>query len=247
MKIWKYSLILLCLFNMTGCHKEHSKNKTHQLLQVGVCSDYPPFAYSKQGKLVGFDIDLIEKIAQEMNMSVTFLEMAHHNLIPALQTQKIDLAACGLTITPQRQKNIDFTEQYYQATLAMIYRKEAQPDFNDFSHKKIGVQLGTTMEQAAKKIHQEFKDVEISSMDSNPALIEKLKLGVVDFILIESVQAAEFCKMNPILTYQEIGKAEEGYGIALTKGSIFLTKVNAALNNLLANGTTKSLQQKWEL
>lgn len=234
-------LIILMIFILAGCSSP-SSDSDKQRWVVGVSAEYPPFEFHSKGEIIGFDIDLIQAIGKELNVEIHIKDMSFANLIPALQTGKIDLAISGFNITPERQKNIDFSKQYYDNSLSLVYLKEnATPHLNN---KKLGVQLGTTMEKWAKKIAKTQK-VEIISLDLNPTLIEKLKQRHIDYLVIETVQAIEYCKHNPQLTYYKVGTVEEGYGIALPKNSPYLTKINQALETLEKNGTLKKLEEKW--
>ncbi len=238
-------LILIAFILCCGCNdNQNTENKPEPVI-VGLAPEYPPFEFQQHGKIVGFDVDLLQAIAKECGMHIQIQDMAFSNLIPALQTGKISMAISGFSITPERQKNIDFSTPYYHNSIALLYLKNKQAPHYDFSHKKIGCQLGSTMEKWAKKATASFAAVEIVSLDSNPPLIEKLKLKQIDYVVIETLQAIEFCKTNPQLSYQTVGKAQDGYGIALPKNSPLLPKINQALQALENNGTLKQLEDKW--
>lgn len=245
-KIYNILIIIILIF-IFGCSAPDQNMDKKSILVVGLSAEYPPFEFQQQGKIIGFDIDLIKAIGQKLDKEIQIQDMSFHSLIASLHTGKIDIAISGMTITPERSKNVDFTQVYYHPSLAIVYLKNHPLDSNTFSNKKIGVQLGTTMEKWIKQQTKEQQHVEIISLDTNPPLIEKLKLQQIDYIVIETLQAVEFCKLNPSLAFQTIGQSDEGYGIALAKNSALKPEIDAALAALQADGTLEHIQEKWGL
>lgn len=241
------TLIFIILIFIFGCNAPDQNMDKKSILIVGLSAEYPPFEFQQQGKIIGFDIDLIQAVGQKLDKEIQIQDMSFHSLIASLHTGKIDVAISGMTITPERLKNVDFTQVYYQPSLAIVYLKNQPLVSNIFSHKKIGVQLGTTMEKWIKQQTKEQQNVEIISLDTNPPLIEKLKLKQIDYIVIETLQAVEFCKLNPSLAFQTVGTSDEGYGIALAKNSALKSEIDAALTALQADGTLEHIQEKWGL
>jgi polar amino acid transport system substrate-binding protein len=244
MKKLLISLISLSFISFIGCKLNASNIHAKDTLIVGLSAEYPPFEYQEQGKLMGFDIDVMNAIAKEMKVKIQIKDMAFNGLIPALQMGKIDIAISSITITPERSKNIDFSNQYYQNSLAIIYPKDKKQPSQDYSHHTIGVQLGSTMEKWTKTTTASMQGVKIITLDSNPPLIEKLKMGHLDYIVIENLQAIKYCQANPSLTFQSLGMVADGYGIAVKKGSSLTTSLNTALASLEQKGILAELKQK---
>lgn len=245
MKILSNIMIFIYILLLIGCQQASDDIHKKEILKVGVSAEYPPFEFQQGGKTVGFDIDLIEAVASELGMKAEIQDMSFHSLISALQTNKIDVAISGMTITPERQKNVDFTDSYYQDTPTVVFIKEKANLTKDLTNKKLGVQLGSTPETWAKQQAKLYKGVEIISLDANPLLIEKLKLGQIDYVVIGKLQAIEFCKANPALSYVLVGQQSEGYGIALAKNSSLTEKVNQAILKFKKNGYLQQLETKW--
>jgi polar amino acid transport system substrate-binding protein len=241
-------LIFILLLTILGCHSPSADMDKKHILVVGLAAEYPPFEYQHNGEIMGFDVDLIQAIGQQLGKQVQIQDMSFHNLIGALQNGKIDIAISGMQATPERQKSISFSSIYYQPSLAIVHMANMPlPPQHSFTNKKIGVQLGSTMEKWIKKESQSATNVEIIALDANPPLIEKLKLGQIDYVIIEALQAKEYCQANPHLTYQTIAKSDEGYAIAIAKDSAFLAKINQAIADLTLQGELQKLQQKWKL
>lgn len=238
-------LFFIAIAVISGCHSEKQKvNKT--VLSIGINPDYPPFESHQNGKLIGFDVDLMYAIAKELGISLQFYEMSFPSLIGALQTGKIDAVISSIAITPERLKKIDFSDPYYQSSLAIIYHKDKpSPNLHQLKGAKIGALLGSTMEKWLKNNVSPSANIEIVQLDTNGPLVEKLKLGQIDYLLVETLQAIEYIKINPNLAYTQVGTAPDGYGIAMAKNSPLLEKINQAIHTLQQNGTLDNLKHKW--
>ena len=236
------TIMLLCSTAITNCL---ANNNT---LKVGVTADYPPFEFTKQGTLQGLSIDLAKTIAASMGKKLEFKDMAFNSLIPALQSRKIDMIISSINITPERNKNVDFSIPYYSSTFSLLSLKTSQvKSVEDLHNKIVGVQLGSTMEEFAKSIskHLEFK---VLALDSNLVLIQELNKKIINALIVEEVQGKEYVKSNINIVDHKIPKKyykDSEYAIALRKGSPILEEVNHIITNLKENGTLKELKNKW--
>ena len=116
--------------------------KAQEVLQVGTEPAFPPFEMqAADGKgFTGFDIDLFRAIGEEADLEIQFQSMPFDGLIPALQSQTIDAAISGMTITAERGQTVDFSRPYFQSGLAIAVRKENRNDiksFEDLENKKV--------------------------------------------------------------------------------------------------------------
>lgn len=239
------NLLFLLFIFILGCSSQDSVTETNTL-KVGLSAEYPPFEFQDLGQTVGFDVDLANALALQLGKKVQIQDMAFHNLIPALQNGKIDMVISGMTVTPERLKNVDFSHNYYQTSLAILYLKnQPKPKLTDLSQKKFGAQMGSIMERWAKNQVPSGQSTQVVALDTNPSLIEKLKHQQIDYVVVETTQAIEFCKVNPMLAFMTVGVSQEGYGIAFAKGSDLLPQINQALATLKANGVLQQIQDKW--
>ena len=223
---------------LSGC-KEDNKNK----ITFATSAEYPPFEFHQNNVIKGFDIELARLIAQEMNKEAKFEDMQFSSILAALQNGSVDAAISTITITEERKKNFDFSDSYYEESMSVLY-PEASPlkDKASLKHKKIACQLGTTMEIWLKN---NASGTEIVLMNNNNQAVEALKAGHVDGVLIDSVQAVSFATKNPGLAYAFIAKSENGYGIAVKKGSKLKEDINNALQSLQEKGELDKLKKKW--
>ncbi|MBI2602675.1 MAG: amino acid ABC transporter substrate-binding protein [Deltaproteobacteria bacterium] len=240
-------LAIFFLILITGCHKTTSPQSS-QDLTFGVSAEYPPFEFQQKGVLKGFDVELAQRIAKELGVGARFENMQFSTILPALDSAHVDVAISTIAITEERLKNFDFSDSYYTESLAIVFPavqpiKQASHLAIEKNHKKkIACQLGTTMEIWLRK---NAPDVDILSLDNNNLAIEALKAGHVDGVFMDSVQASVFSQKNMGLSYAVIASSDNGYGMALKKGSPLKSKINAALKTLEKSGELEQLQKKW--
>ena len=199
---------------LVGCS---DSNSNKDVLKVGMSADYPPFEFYQNAEIVGLDVDLINKIAERMGKKVRIQSLSFDNLIGALENKRIDLAISSITATEDRERRLDFSMPYYHNSFSIVYRN-GQPikTESDLQGKKIGAQTGSIMDKFLKKMNH----VRIFSLNNNAIMIEELKLGRLDGVLVETAQAIEFVRSNLSLRYQKLADLENnGYSIAFPKGS----------------------------
>jgi polar amino acid transport system substrate-binding protein len=228
-------LSLLC-----GCDDSTGDGNT---IKFATCADYPPFEYSKNGELVGFDIDMAQLIAHELKMKAQFEDMQFSAILASLQQKSVDAAISAIATTDERKQKIDFSSQYYSEVFAAVYKKSNPvTKMGQLTQVKIACQLGTTMEIWLKK---NFPQAAVVAVDNNGQAIEMLKAGHVECVFINLVQAEAFCQTNIELAFTEMVKSNDGYAVALPKGSKLLKKIDKAIAKLKAKGKIDQLKQKW--
>jgi polar amino acid transport system substrate-binding protein len=164
-------------------------------------------------------------------------------VLPALNANQDDIAIATITVTEERKKNFDFSITYYFETMAAVYPKKAQINkADDINDQIIAVQLGSVIDLWA---HQHYPKNKIITFDNNNQAIEALSAGHVNLVLMDGVQGREFSKTNPDLGYTIIGKANEGYALALKKGSPLTPQINQVLQKLKTKGELQKLEKQW--
>ncbi len=209
---------------------------------VGLSADYPPFEFKQGEATVGLDVDLAYAIGKQLGVDVEIRDMAFSVLFSALNQGEIDLIISSVGGTEERRRNFDFSIPYYFDTLAILHKSGAPISVENLSGKSIACQLGSKMQTWLIKYAPHTK---IIPMDVATQMVEALKAGHVDGVLIDGVQAQEFLKNAKNLGYTKVGDAEEGNAVALQKGSPWLVSINAAIGKLKENGTLQALEKKW--
>jgi polar amino acid transport system substrate-binding protein len=258
MKIRTYLLSLLMIPLWMGCQNgQQAEASAKSILVMGTSAEYPPFEFRKDSNLVGFDIDLAKEITSKLGYELKIIDMEFGAILPALQSGQVDFVMAGMTVTEERKKNVDFSEVYFQNSFALISRKK-MPYFTekDLVGKKLGVQLGSTMEKAGKLRASNVKGLKLISLGKNSILIEELKAGRLDALVMEKVQANAFSKVHGDLVYCDLPEwnkaSTEGYAVAFSKkiGSVakkedLQRQFNEALTQLKQEGKINQISEKW--
>ncbi|MFD3698297.1 ABC transporter substrate-binding protein [Streptomyces sp. NPDC058646] len=210
---------------------------------------YPPFQFEQDGKVVGFDVALVDLVAEELKVEQKILDTPFENFKTGafLNSGECDLAAAGMTITDERKKNVDFSVPYFDATQALLAtRKSGVTSLADVKAKgkKLGAQAETTGESYAKS--QGFDPVAFESSD---AVLNGLRTGQVDAVIIDYpvVQGWLKDKKNEaeFVLGENIATGEQ-YGFSVKKGNTaLLAAVDKAITNAKADGTYKKLYEQW--
>ncbi|WP_027255710.1 ABC transporter substrate-binding protein/permease [Planktothrix agardhii] len=210
-------------------------------------SDYPPFNYrdtaTGSDEIIGFNIDLAKMITTRLGYEIEILDTDFNGIIPALQSRRADFSIASMVPTEERQKNVDFSDLYYETKSTIVSRKGSNFKTDaDLNGKKVGVALASVQEKRAKKI----PGVRLETRAKISDLIEEIKIGRLDATLLESTVAPGFVAQNPQLEYHIIPNLEPlGYAIAFPKGSLLPKRFNFVLNQMKQRGEIDQLAKKW--
>lgn len=229
-----------------GCSPEDTADSKKTLI-LATSADYEPYEFHStengEDKIVGFDIELAELVAKELNMKIQIRDMDFNGLVPALQSKRVDLVMAGMTPTPERKKSVDFSDIYYEAKNTIVSKKNTNLTTPEsLAGKKVGVQLGSIQEGEAK----DMKGVKVVPLTKIPEIMQEIKAGRIDAAIIENVIAKGYIKNNPELEFNEIANTGPvGSAIAFPKGSPYVKDVNKALKKLKDSGKIDALIKKW--
>jgi len=232
-------LVKALMVVLVGC----SQPSDHDVIIIGTSPDYPPFSYMKDGQLKGYEVDLAHALGQHLNKEIQIKQIDFSSLIPALKSGQIDLILSSVSQTPEREKAVDFSEPYYHPQLAVIANRP--PQDITWEHQNVGVQLGSVMEQFLRE--RNLPSLTITRFNKNNEIVQDLKAGRLDYVLIEGIQAHAFTKMNPELFFKLLPKHKpsHGYSVVLPKNSSLTPLVNSALKTLKKQGKLEDLRKKW--
>ncbi|HEI8865620.1 arginine ABC transporter substrate-binding protein [Serratia sp. AKBS12] len=220
-----------------------------ETLRFASSATYPPFeSLDANNQIVGFDIDLAKALCKQMQTDCTFTNQAFDSLIAALKFKKYDAVISGMDITPERSKQVSFTQPYYANSAIVIAQKGKYATLADLKGKKVGMENGTTHQKYMQDKHPEINTV---AYDSYQNAILELKNGRVDGVFGDTAVVNEWLKSNPNLAPvgEHITDAQyfgTGLGIAVRPDNqALLAKLNAALAAIKADGTYKAINDKW--
>ncbi|MFE2282087.1 ABC transporter substrate-binding protein [Streptomyces sp. NPDC059454] len=219
--------------------------------QLTTCTHlpYPPFQSEIDGKVQGFDVALIDLVAEDLGVKQEILDTPFENFKTGafLNSGECDLAAAGMTITEERKKNVDFSDPYFNATQAVLVdKKSGVTSLADVKAKnvKLGAQAQTTGEDHVKG--QGFDPV---SFESSDAVLNGLRTGQVKAVVIDYPVVQGWLKDKANADAFEVAEqidTGEQYGVTVKKGNTKLREaVNKAFADAKADGTYKKLYEKW--
>lgn len=218
-------------------------------LVVGTATGYYPFEMAdKNGKLVGFDIDVANALGKELGVEIEFQNYAFSGLIPALQAKKVDLVIAGMTITEKRKEVVDFSESYFKSGQAMLVSKKYPnaKKWEDLDKKGnvIAVSMGTTADQTASKM---FKNAEVKKFEGSALAGLEVLNGKATAVIHEVPWVAIYNKMNNETTYAVIEPfTTEELGIAVPKGNEpLLAEINKFVKKYKASENYKKDYAYW--
>ena len=240
------ALVLAIALILTGCGGGGQGGGE----QITVASDisYPPFEFEKNGKPVGFDIDLMNEIAKRANLQVEYQNVAFDGIIPGLGNNLYDAAIAAMTITETREKKVDFSDPYFNADQSLIVRSDSPiKSVGDIGDATVGVQIATTGALMAQEFKQQGKiKGEIRTFDTIPEAFSALENEQVDTVINDlPVSLDKASKSEGRLKVVQNIPTGEQYGIAFPEGSDLLDPVNKALEEIKKDGTYAEIYEKW--
>lgn len=229
-------------------------DKTWTEIRIGSEGAYPPFNFlDASGKLQGFDIDIANALCTQMKVTCTFVTQDWDGAIPALQNNRYDAFIASMSITPEREKQVLFTNKYYNTPGALAVPKDstvADTNAASLAGKTIGVQGSTTHAQAAETY---FPDADVRVYPTAEEYKLDIENGRLDAVSDDIVVLSQWvatpegacCKVLGNLPPNEAiyGK---GAGIALRQGDEKLKGMfDQAIAAIRADGTYKTIQDKY--
>ncbi|NYE35597.1 polar amino acid transport system substrate-binding protein [Nocardioides cavernae] len=206
-----------------------------------VCTDapYPPFVYEQKGKLVGFDVDLGQAVADELGVDLDVIDVAFDDITSgtSLNTDECDVAISAMTITGERARVLDFSSPYFDAKQALITPRGSGLDqIAELAGQRVGVQKDTTGETYLSDYAPE--STEVVAYDDAAGLQQALNSGELDAAMLDNTVSGQFVADNPKLKLSREFDTGEQYGMAVRKdGNIpLLRTINSTLAELRESG-----------
>lgn len=218
--------------------------------QLTVCSDIPyaPFEFEEGGEITGFDIEIMQAIADELGLELQVNAIGFDPIQSgtALNSDQCDVAASAMTITEEREANLDFTEPYYDAKQSLLTAEDSGiSTIEDLSGMSVGVQSATTGEAYTRENAPD--DAEITAFENPGDLFTALQAGQVDAILQDLPVNAEHARTTEGIAVVEEYDTGEQYGLAVAEegSDALLQAINDALQSVRDSGTYDELYDKY--
>ena len=213
-------------------------------LTMATNAAFPPYEMTTDaGEFEGIDIETAQAIADKLGLELQIDDMDFDAALLSVQQGKADIVMAGVTVTDERKAVMDFSDSYATGIQSIIVPNDsdiASPD--DLAGKKIGTQRGTT---GYIYCSDDFGDDAVVAYDNGLTAVQALNNGQVDAVVIDNAPAKEYVAANPGLKVLDTSYAEEDYAIGMAKGSSLEAAVNAALEELKADGTLQSIVDKY--
>ncbi|MBO4472135.1 MAG: transporter substrate-binding domain-containing protein [Clostridia bacterium] len=219
-----------------------------ETLTMGTNASFPPYEYYEDGKIVGIDAEIAAAIAEKLGMELEIMDMEFKAIIPAVTESKIDFGMAGMTVTEERLQSVNFSDTYATGIQAIIVKEDSEITcYEDLAAEgaewKIGVQDSTTGDIYCT---DEFGDERVSKYAVGADAVEALKKGKVDCVIIDNEPAKAYVEANEGLKILDSTYAEEEYAICVNlENTELLDKINAALKELIEDGTVASIIAKY--
>lgn len=218
-------------------------------LLVGTESTYPPYEFrDEDNNLKGFDIELMEAIAEKMGKKIEWVDMPFDSLIPALLSKKIDIVAAGMSATAERAKKVSFSTPYEISLSTFIVKadNDSVSSIADLKGKTVTAQLGTVQDTYAKTI----KGVTVKPFQKFDDCVREVSLGRADATLMDKPVALKFVEQKDFKGKVKIAFDQEitgaGKALAMNLGeTAFTDEVNKALEEMVSSGELEELKVKW--
>jgi polar amino acid transport system substrate-binding protein len=238
----KLLLVAAATLAMTG-------NAFAETLKMGIEAAYPPFNNKDaSGQVVGFDYEIGNALCAKMKVQCDVVTSDWDGIIPALNAKKFDFLISSLSITDERKQAVDFTDPYYSNKLQFLAPKDSdfKTDVNALKGKSIGAQRSTL---ASTWLEDKLgMDVDAKLYDTQENAYLDLVSGRVDAILADKYVSYEWLKSEAGRGFEFKGEPVEEndkIGIAVRKGDPLREKLNAALKEIIADGTYKKINDKY--
>lgn len=205
---------------------------------------FEPFEYYEGEEIVGIDAEVGKAIADKLGLGFSISDMEFDSIITAVAAGKADMGMAGMTVDPDREKNVDFSQTYATGVQAIIVPENseiASPD--DLAGKKIGVQQGTTGDLYCT---DDFGEEAMNRFSKGTDAVMALTQGKIDCVVIDNEPAKKFVAANEGLKILDTAYTEEDYAIAFAKDNTALKDaVDKALGELIADGTVQKIVDKY--
>ena len=239
------AIALICMLSLTGMAMAET-------LKMGTNASFPPYEFydDESGEIVGIDAEVAAAICEKLGYELEIVDMDFDAIIPAVTTGKIDFGMAGMTVTEERMQSVDFTTSYATGIQVVIVKEDSEITsvddlFAEGANHKIGVQQGTTGDLYCSWDIEDEGLGTVERYKNGTDAVLALTSGKVDCVVIDNEPAKNYIAANEGLKILDTEYAVEDYAIALAKDSELTEKINAALEELIADGTVKAIIDKY--
>lgn len=240
---------------LAGCggtkEAEATEGSAKETLTMATNAYFPPYEFYEGEKIVGIDAEVAQAIADKLGMELKIVDIEFDSIITGVQTGKYDMGMAGMTVTDERKESVDFSDSYATGIQSVIVPENsaiASVDdiLADGATYKIGVQLSTTGDIYITDDLGDAAAERVTQFQTGNDAVAALVAGKVDAVVIDNEPAKAYVAANEGLKILDTEYVVEDYAICFSKENADLRdKVNTALKELIADGTVKTIVDKY--
>ena len=250
------ALTMVFTFALTACGGgggESEGGEETAALKVLTNATFKPFEFTEEGDdtIVGFDVEMMEAIAEDQGLTIEWVNMEFDGLVPALASAQGDIICAGMNkLVPERSEAVDFGDTYFESDLMLLVGKDSELTGIDdvTSDMKLASQIGTTGGDMVQKMKEEGKLADGVVLNDWASCYLQLQNGDVQGVIVDKPVGQAYINSNEDKAKyvgEEFGDHEE-YAFAVQKGNEeLLTKLNTGLANIKESGKFQELVDKW--
>lgn len=242
----KLLIVLFALGLLVGCSSATKSDKESYV--IGLDDTFAPMGFKDdKGNYTGFDIELAKAVGEYLGIDFTFKSIDWNSNVLELNSKKIDLVWNGMTITDERLAKMSISDPYFEDSQALYVLKDSSIKAkDDLVGKTVGLQLGSSAEEAFGKDAVASTVKEVKKYQDNTQALTDLKAGRVDAVVVDSVVGDYYLSKQSGFLKLEDNFGIEFFGVgARTEDKELTTKINEAIKALKDNGTYQEIFDRW--
>ncbi len=235
-------------FELGAGEEEGEASEWPEILRVGLNSENVPWEFMREGELVGFEVDMLEELAQRTGMELEYTTVPFSSIFTGLQAEKWDLASSSIWITEERLQEMDFADPYYDSDMALLTPADAEiASFEDMAGGVFGADTGSMNDQWLKDNVDVYGPYEIKNYDSPTDAFLDAQTGRLDGVVADAPTALYYVMQNPDagLSVPLLMNAGFPQAWAFRKGDPLRDMVNEIQNEMKQDGTLAQIYEKW--
>ncbi len=246
----KRSLILVLVLLFVGAIGVHPAAAAgEKTIVVGVNSENPPWIFSKDGKMTGFEADLLEEFAKRAGYKIEYKSAPFATVLTGVQSGQWEVAMSSIWIKKERAEVMDFADPYYDAQIGLMVRKDGGlTEFSQMKGKTFGSDTGSANEAWLLEAQKKYGPYKLKSYDYWVDAALDLETGRIDGVVVDAPIALYYIKQHPdsnLIMPLYIDDYHFGQALAFKKGSKLRDEFNKIQNEMKKDGSLLKIHQKW--
>jgi len=217
-------------------------------ITVGVNSENPPWIFVKDGKMTGFEADLIEEFAKRAGYTLDYKSAPFSTVLTGVQSGQWDVAMSSIWIKKERAEVMDFADPYYDSGIGMMTREDGITDLSQMKDKTFGSDTGSANEAWLMDNQAKYGPYKVKSYDYWVDAALDLEAGRIDGVVVDDPIALYYIKQHPnsgLVMKIYIPGFKAGQALAFKKGSPLRDEFNKIQNEMKKDGTLLEIHKKW--